>query len=171
MRPVCVTWRAHWSRVMENMLDTPHLPFVHRRAIGRGLGKHAGKGRMEMSWGEKPYGARITSAVDGVPNQRWLDYRFPNVMERFIDPPGKLCRLMAVCIPEDEKTTRLLRLTLRSFARSPMLDPVFRWMNRRIAREDQTIVESSLPPEVPAPSEEVSVRTDAPTLAFRRIYR
>ncbi|MCX7899424.1 MAG: hypothetical protein N2444_04975, partial [Methylocystis sp.] len=89
----------------------------------------------------------------------------------FIDPPKKLFRLMAVCIPQGENETRLLLLTMRSFATLALLDPIFRLMNRRIAQEDRAIVESSLPAQVPPPSEEASVRTDAPTLAFRRVYR
>src|SRR6185437_5901225 len=32
-----VLWRAHWTRVMENMMDNAHVPFVHRRTIGWAL--------------------------------------------------------------------------------------------------------------------------------------
>lgn len=166
-----VVWKAHWTRVMENMLDSPHLPFVHRSTIGRDLSKHVGAGRLEMTFEATPYGGRICASVDGAPRAGNMDYRFPNVMELFIDPPGKTFRLMVACIPEDEQTTRLWLLTMRSFARAPLFDFAFRWMNRRIAREDQAIVESSLPPMVPPAAEEASVRTDAPTLAFRKIYR
>ena len=91
-------------------------------------------------------------------------------MELFIDPPGKVMRLVAVCLPEDEGTTRLAIYTLRSFARLRLLDPMFRWSNARIAREDKAILESSQPAEVPPAGEEKSVRTDAPTLAFRKLY-
>lgn len=163
-------WKAHWTRAMENMLDMPHLPFVHRKTIGKDMGGLLG-GRMDVSWEERPYGGRIKSSIDGAPRPGALDYRYPNVMELLIDPPGRLLRLMVACIPEDDSQTRLLLLTMRDFARSPFLDPVFRWMNRRIANEDQRIVESSLPMEVPPPATEASVRTDAPTLAFRRLYR
>ncbi len=166
-----VIWKAHWTRVMENMLDSPHLPFVHRNTIGRDLSKHLGAGRLEMTFEATANGGHIRASVDGSPRDGNLDYRFPNVMELFIDPPGKKFRLMVACIPEDDRTTRLWLLTMRSFARAPLFDFAFRWMNRRIAREDQAIVESSLPAEVPPPAEEVSVRTDAPTLAFRKIYR
>jgi phenylpropionate dioxygenase-like ring-hydroxylating dioxygenase large terminal subunit len=165
-----VTWRAHWTRVMENMLDTPHLPFVHRKTIGKQVGPAGGR-RMDLRWEDAPFGARIWGSVDGAPRPSHLEYRFPNAMELFIDPPGKLLRLSAICVPEDETTTRLLLLTVRNFARPRALDPAFRWMNRRIAREDQAIVESSLPIRVPAPADEASVRTDGPTLAFRRLYR
>ena len=166
----CVTWRAHWTRVMENMLDMPHLPFVHRKTIGKQVGPAGGR-RMDLAWEEQPFGARVWGKVDGAPRPSHLEYRYPNAMELFIDPPGKLLRLSAICIPEDEATTRLVQLTARNFARSSLLDPVFRWMNRRIAREDQQIVESSLPAVIPLGGQEASVRTDAPTLAFRRIYR
>ena len=165
-----VTWRAHWTRVMENMLDMPHLPFVHRKTIGKQVGPAGGR-RMDLRWEEEPFGAQIWGSVDGTPRPSHLAYRFPNAMELFIDPPGKLLRLSAICIPQDETSTRLVLLTVRNFARSSLLDPVFRWMNRRIAREDQQIVESSLPTVIPIGGDEVSVRTDAPTLAFRRIYR
>lgn len=164
-----VTWRAHWTRVMENMLDMPHLSFVHRKTIGKQVGP-AGDRRMDLASEETPFGARIFGSVDGAPRPSHLEYRYPNAMELFIDPPGKLLRLSAICVPEDETTTRLVLLTVRNFARSHWLDPVFRWMNRRIAREDQAVVESSLPVAVPSAGE-ASVRTDAPTLAFRRIYR
>jgi phenylpropionate dioxygenase-like ring-hydroxylating dioxygenase large terminal subunit len=78
---------------------------------------------------------------------------------------------MVACMPEDATTTRLRLLTIRDFARAPLLNPVFRLLNWRIAREDRAIVESSEPIEAPRPGDEQSVRTDAPTLAFRRIYR
>ena len=73
---------------------------------------------------------------------------------------------MAVCIPVSDTETRLILLTLRSFLRSPLLDPLFWWMNRRIAEEDRAIVESSLPIQAPPPGDEASVRTDAATSAF-----
>jgi phenylpropionate dioxygenase-like ring-hydroxylating dioxygenase large terminal subunit len=143
---------------------------VHRKTIGKQVGP-AGERRMDLRWQEEPFGAQIWGSVDGAPRPSHLAYRFPNAMELFIDPPGKLLRLSAISIPQDETTTRLVLLTARNFARSSLLDPVFRWMNRRIAREDQQIVESSLPAAIPLGGQEVSVRTDAPTLAFRRIYR
>lgn len=165
-----MVWNIHWTRAMENMLDSPHLPFVHRRTIGAELRPLAG-GRMDVSWEERAYGARIRSSVDGAPRPGALDYRFPNCMELFIDPRGRLLRLMVVCLPVDQGKTRLILFTLRDFARPRLFDPLFRWMNGRIAREDQAIVESSQPAMVPPPAEEASVASDVATLAFRRIYR
>jgi len=163
-------WSVHWTRVMENMLDKPHLAFVHRKTIGRGLRTLVGQD-MVLNWEERLYGARITSSVGGQNRGGALDFRFPNAMELFIDPPGRILRLLAVCMPEDCNTTRLTLYTMRNFARLRILDPVFRRMNRAIAEEDREIVESSDPPIVPSPELERSVGTDLPTLSFRRIWR
>ena len=29
------TWNTHWTRVIENLLDATHLPFVHPRTLGK----------------------------------------------------------------------------------------------------------------------------------------
>lgn len=162
-------WRTHWTRAMENMLDSPHLPFVHRKTIGRFVAPHL-PGRMDLDWIETPYGARIEGRIEGKDSPSRLDYHFPNAMELFIDPPGKLFRMLAICLPTDDGHTRLTIVTMRNFARAKLFDPLFRRSNRKVAREDQAILESSLPVEVPPPAEEKSVRTDRPTLAFRKIY-
>lgn len=162
-------WAVHWTRAMENMLDSPHLPFVHKGTIGRFLAPFVG-GRMDMNWTPRPYGAEINGQVDADRPPSRLDYRYPNVMELFIDPPGRVMHMLAVCTPEDAAHTRLSIYTIRSFARSRLFDPLFRWSNRRIAREDKAVLETSLPSEVPPAGAEKSVRTDAPTLAFRKIY-
>jgi hypothetical protein len=151
------------------MLDSPHLPFIHKGTIGRSLVPLVDR-RMDLSWTETPYGATISSQIDVPRPPARLDYRFPNAMELFIDPGGRTLRLLAVCTPVDDSRTRLSIYTLRSFARTRLLDWAFNRTNARIAREDQAVLESSHPAEVPAPAEEKSVRTDAPTLAFRKLY-
>ena len=162
-------WETHWTRAMENMLDSPHLPFVHRATIGRFVAKHVG-GRMDVSWTETPYGARIENTMEGRESGARLDYRSPNAMELFIDPAGRLFRMLAICLPVDENRTRLTIITIRDFARWRGLNWWFRRSNRRIADEDKAILETSQPSEVPPPAQERSVRTDQPTLAFRKFY-
>jgi phenylpropionate dioxygenase-like ring-hydroxylating dioxygenase large terminal subunit len=162
-------WRTHWTRAMENMLDMPHLPFVHRRTIGRDM-TQAGNERMDLRWTATESGGLIENVTPGRERQTRLTYLYPNAMELVIDPPDRTLRIVAVCLPEAANTTRMIFVTYRSFARSRLLDPMFRLANRRIAREDQAILESSDPPEMPRAAQEKSVRTDAPTLAFRKLY-
>lgn len=162
-------WQVHWTRVMENMLDTPHLPFVHARSIGKALrGRTAEK--MVMNWHPTDHGAEIVAQRAGEAPRSSLRYHFPNAMELAIDPGGRVLRLLAVCSPADAGATRLTIYTIRDFARLRWLDPLFARANRRIAEEDRAILESSQPAEVPPASEEHSVATDAPTLAFRKIW-
>ena len=50
---------------------------------------------------------------------------------------------------------------------------VLRWrrgLHQGAAREDQAVLETSDPPMVPPAGQEKSVRTDAPTLAFRKLW-
>jgi phenylpropionate dioxygenase-like ring-hydroxylating dioxygenase large terminal subunit len=151
------------------MLDWPHLPFVHRATIGRGLARLVDR-RMDIAVEDRPWGFRSTIAVDGVVQPGALDFRWPNRMVLHIPVPRRTLVLMVACVPVDERRTRLLLTTARSFLNLPWLDPWFNRVNRRIAAEDRAIVESSDPIEIPEARDEKSVRTDAPTLRFRTSY-
>ena len=166
---VAIDWKTHWSRAMENMLDWPHLPFVHKQTIGRGmLGSE--KARMEVNWEERPWGAQSSITIDGKPQEGSLDWRWPNMMNLFIPMPDNKLILMSACIPVNETTTRMLLVNYRRFLTSPIFDIFFDRANRKIATEDQAIVESSFPMEVPHARDELSVRTDSLPLAFRKRY-
>ena len=162
-------WQVHWTRVMENMLDAPHLPFVHASTIGKRLRSRTSE-KMEMRWEPTETGGDIITVRSGEPPKKNLRYHFPNVMEMVINPGGRFLRLLAVCTPGMPDQTWLTIYTLRNFAKARAFDPVFARMNARIAAEDKTIIESSMPAEVPPSADEMSVATDAPTLAFRKIW-
>lgn len=163
-------WSTHWTRAMENMLDWPHLPFIHRKTIGHNLPLKPGS-RMDITWEDRPWGGHTTITIDGQPRPGSLDYRFPNAMHLSIPIPKRTLGLMAVCLPIDDARTRMILLTVRDFLRPHIFDRLFHLSNRRVATEDQAVLESSFPVEVPPPGEERSVRTDEPTLQFRKIYR
>jgi phenylpropionate dioxygenase-like ring-hydroxylating dioxygenase large terminal subunit len=165
-------WSAHWTRAMENMLDTPHVPFVHRRTIGRGMrARMRPDSVLRMTVEPEPYGARFVAALDGVVVEGGgLRWRRPNGMELHIPIPGKKMRLQIFCVPIDALHTRMIIIASRDFMRwGP-----FAWLsdqfNRYIVFEDRAIVQSSQPPEVPPPGDELSIASDGPTLHFRRYY-
>ncbi|OAI27972.1 hypothetical protein A1351_12515 [Methylosinus sp. R-45379] len=167
-------WRVHWTRVMENMLDSPHVAFVHRRTFGGAMARALDENslaRMDVSFEPHEYGGKIVASVVGRRRPAALDYVFPNLMELSLDFRGRVFRIFAICIPVGERETRLLLLTARGFLRAGLFDALFLWSNRRIAEEDRAIVESSTPPFSPLGGEEASMPTDAATLAFRRLYR
>lgn len=164
-----VEWKTHWSRAMENMLDWPHLPFVHGRTIGRGM-RQTATSRMDVIWEPTPWGATSHVAVDGVHRPGTLELRWPNVMVLTVPIPSRTLVLSAACVPVDGGTARLVITSARDFLKLGLFDYFFDRMNRRIGDEDRAIVESSSPREVPRAAEERSVRTDALPLHFRKRY-
>jgi len=154
---------------MENMLDMPHLPFVHRRSIGRRLSKEMSpQSTMDLQWEETSFGARIHDV--GSTGGASLEFWRPNIMVLKIPIPGRHFRVHAMCIPVRENRTRMLIVGTRDFAKWAFLNPLFARSNRKILDEDRAVVESSDPPAVPRASNERSVATDGPTLEFRKYY-
>ena len=62
-----VRWQVHWTRAMENMLDSPHLPFVHKGSIGRGLASAYERTARARPAGGRRRGLRYTGARAPVP--------------------------------------------------------------------------------------------------------
>ncbi|HSN97315.1 MAG TPA: Rieske 2Fe-2S domain-containing protein, partial [Candidatus Nanopelagicales bacterium] len=113
-------FQTHWTRAMENALDAPHLPFVHRFTIGVALRNKADQGSiMETSFTATDYGGRVRWSVDGAtsgPSTGWLDFFAPNVMHLGFgaeeSPPSQL---LAV-VPVDGKRTRMLSILAPGFS-------------------------------------------------------
>lgn len=169
------TWATHWTRAMENMLDAPHLPFVHRRTIGRGMrARMRPDSRLEVDALPTPTGMRVVWRMDGVESMNTsgsLEWLRPNGMVLPISSvPGRTLRMHLWCVPQDARTTRMFFASTRDFGRHNPLMVLFERFNRVIALEDRRLVETSHPVEVPPAGEERSVATDRATLAFRRWY-
>jgi phenylpropionate dioxygenase-like ring-hydroxylating dioxygenase large terminal subunit len=164
-------WNAHWTRAMENMLDTPHVPFVHRRTIGRAMrARMRPDSVLRMTVEPEPYGARFVAELDGESTGAALRWRRPNGMELHIPIPDKKMRLQIFCVPIDALHTRMIVIASRNFLHWGPLAWLSNQFNRYIVFEDRALVQSSQPPEVPPPGDEVSIASDGPTLHFRRYY-
>jgi phenylpropionate dioxygenase-like ring-hydroxylating dioxygenase large terminal subunit len=166
-----VEWNTHWTRAMENMLDYPHLPFVHTGTIGKSMRKPAEHGRMDMVFEETPFGYASRIQINGKDEPGELDYHFPNIMVLHIPMPWRTLKLCIACVPIDDNRTRMIIVSMRNFLKLSIFDWIFRAMNNRVASEDKPILETSRPVEVPPQGQEQSVRLDKPTLYFRRLYR
>jgi phenylpropionate dioxygenase-like ring-hydroxylating dioxygenase large terminal subunit len=165
------SWSTHWTRAMENMLDMPHLPFVHRRSIGREMRRNLRLDTMmKTSVLPESWGAWIQGEVDGKPMEVKLAWRKPNGMELHIPLPRGRARLHVYCVPEDHDHTKMMLIRARDFMRSGPAAWVLDRLPNRVLTEDQAVVESSQPKEVPPAGDEISVATDAPTLHFRKYY-
>lgn len=165
------TWNCHWTRAMENMLDSPHLPFVHRKTIGRFVSRYM-KPDSEMSvvWEDTDFGGVTHALMDGRDGGGRLDFHRPNMMTLHIPIPRMRLKIHALVVPIDEVTTRLFVVGARSFLKWSGFTGLFEANAAKIADEDRAVVESSWPKEVPHPSEEHSVGSDRATLSFRKYY-
>lgn len=165
-------WDTHWTRAMENMLDMPHLPYVHRWTIGNFIRPYmTRKTKALLTTTSTPTGYHLNQQI-GDRTTGGLDWSRPNGMILDTIPPetGKVQRMHVWCVPIDETHTRMILVGARNFMRFPVWGPLLVWFNVRVLREDRAVVESSDPPVVPPPSEEVNVPTDGPTLRFRSWY-
>ena len=164
-------WDCHWTRAMENMLDSPHVPFVHRRTIGRDARRRmTDLSQMDVAWEPTAWGGRARAVLDGHDSGAVLEFHRPNIMSLHIPIPGRRLTIHAMVLPEAKGRTRLIVAGARDFARWPMLNPLFARMNGRIADEDRAVVESCGGAESPPAAGERSVATDAVTLQFRKYY-
>jgi phenylpropionate dioxygenase-like ring-hydroxylating dioxygenase large terminal subunit len=179
-------FEAHWTRVMENMLDIPHLPWVHARTIGRGMLEPGDtldirvdprEYGMLVAWrvGREPFGPVAPGEVPS--GQPWLQWWSPCGMVLNIDNPLGHYRQHVFCVPGKPGETRMLIATTRKYVLGldRLIWPLLRWFERRILSEDKAVVESSRPQIVPPASEagrqqEPSVPTDEATLRFRKWY-
>lgn len=164
-------WKTHFSRAMENMLDMPHVPFVHKRTIGFAMRRRLRPdSRLAVTYTATEHGGRIESTLDGVPSEGALEFLRPNGMMLHIPVPGKRMRIHVYCVPVGPKETRMIIVSARNFGHYNPFVHLFDQVNRLIVLEDQAIVESSDPAEIPPPGVERSVASDRPTLLFRKYY-
>ncbi len=167
-----VEWKAHWTRAMENMLDSPHVPFLHATTIGRFVRPYLKPdSRMHIEWEDTDFGGRTRSLIDDHKESGgMLEFYRPNMMVLYIEIPNKTLRMHSFCIPVDNDHVRMLIIGARSFAKLSLLNPMFNAQNAKIADQDRAVVESSDPAIIPPPAHEQSVRTDKATLRFRKYY-
>ncbi|MFY0536106.1 hypothetical protein [Nannocystis pusilla] len=123
---------AHWTRVMENSLDWPHLPFVHRRTIRDAL-PYRPDSRLDIAWEDRPWGGRTSTTIDGVAQPITLDYRFPNTMHLHLPAGRRIFELILTVLPVDDTTTHMIMVTVRDFLRSRLFDLYFGRGSRRSA--------------------------------------
>jgi phenylpropionate dioxygenase-like ring-hydroxylating dioxygenase large terminal subunit len=166
-------WRCHWTRAMENMLDVPHLPYVHRATIGRGMAARLGpESRVEQTIVETDVGFELTFRLDGQPSAGKLRWLRPNGMQlHILDGDARFMRIHVWCVPAGADRTRMVLATSQDFGFLNPLLGVGDFYNRKILREDRAIVESSSPSCIPLDGSEKSVETDEATLRFRKWYR
>ncbi len=173
-------WHAHYSRVVENQLDVPHVPFLHHNTIGRG-----GRTVIDGPWVEwqdpDRFFVRTSMRLDdGTPARRademaapdkpfHLDFIFPNLWQNWIS--AKVRVVVAFAPVDDENTVMYLRF-YQNFMRTPVLRSLINRsamiFNTIVAHQDRRVVQTQRPVRSDLRMGEKLIPGDSPVIAYRR---
>jgi phenylpropionate dioxygenase-like ring-hydroxylating dioxygenase large terminal subunit len=173
-------WHAHYSRVIENQLDVPHVPFIHRTTIGRNSGtiidgpwvEWCGPDRFLVHVATRPEdGTRARQADE----MRWpekpfhLEFVFPNLWQNFISDK---VRVVAAFAPVDDENTVLYLHFYQNFMRTPGLRSLINRsamiFNTIVAHQDRRVVQTQRPAISGLKIGEKLIPGDNPIIAYRR---
>lgn len=173
-------WNMHYSRCIENQLDTPHVPFVHYDSIGRGHktiidGPYVEAGNDEFKFypvmrAEDGTSSKLPNEMEKPDKESYLHFIFPNVWENNI--MGKL-KVIAVFAPVDEEHSIVYLRGYQKIATIPGLRWLFNMislpLNKKILHQDKAVVETQLPIKTELRMGENLFPADSPIIAYRRM--
>jgi phenylpropionate dioxygenase-like ring-hydroxylating dioxygenase large terminal subunit len=177
------TWKAGYTRVVENAVDVAHTPFLHRSSFGNAdnpvmppyevrSGPYSVEATVVLD-SPKPRGLSRLMMGGASTNTVFLSVHLPNLTcldSTFAN--GWRLRLLLSNLPVDEETTLTRFIQLRNFLPTSIADGFARRLSLQILREDQLAVESQRPRVVPAdPGADLSTKSDALSIAYRKLLR
>lgn len=173
-------WHAHYSRVIENQLDVPHVPFIHHNTIGRGSGTIVDGPWVEWCDPNRFFVYTSTRKEDGTRARRademarpdksfHLDFIFPNLWQNWI---SSQVRVVVAFAPVDDENTMMYLRFYQNFVRTPVLrDLVNRgsmFFNTYVAHQDRRVVVTQRPKRSDLRMGEKLIQGDGPIIAYRR---
>lgn len=176
-------WHTHYSRVIENLLDVAHVPFVHAGAFGDKDHPQIAEFTVE----NYPNGAGATVMVNASPPKGiwgFLASKQPSVIKTrtaFFMPNITVLEVHLVFgrllvynahVPIDDQTTVSKWINLRSFFTGNWADADARKRVLKVFNQDKPIVESQNPKIVPYDlNAELHVQSDALQVEYRKMRR
>jgi phenylpropionate dioxygenase-like ring-hydroxylating dioxygenase large terminal subunit len=174
-------WDAHYSRVIENQLDVVHLPFIHRKTIGRGNRTLVDGPLVEWKGDRMLYTYVFNRVDDGTLPKKprdlspkdsdsvHLEFIFPNLWQNYISND---VRILAAFVPVDDDHTMLYLRFYQNFIHLPLLGKLVARLsmpsNVYIAHEDRRVVITQQPKASGMKIEEILIQGDLPIIEYRR---
>jgi phenylpropionate dioxygenase-like ring-hydroxylating dioxygenase large terminal subunit len=168
-------WNAHWTRVVENLMDYAHLPYVHRTSFGGEIVKNATPAgsfvKFKITQTER--GVQFFNCLHSIESDLAIepglasDWHQPNLVVLKFDEmeTGAPIRMHAFAIPINQGQTRYL-LAFQLLA--PYAVEVAKGFLPPIV-EDRIMIESQSG-VIPTTIGECNVPSDQATMLFRRWY-
>ena len=175
------SWPVHYSRAIENQLDLVHLPYVHRKTIGKGNRtlvngpvQIAQEGSIqfwvynEVDEGQTPRKSSQLPPPDR--SKQHIHFIFPNIWQNWISPS---LRIFVAFVPVDESNTLIYLRTCQRFAAAPGLKQTINWINKvfsdKVLREDEQVVRSQIPIRTDLRMNEKLIAGDLPIITYRKM--
>lgn len=157
-----IPWKTHFSRCVENQLDHSHLPFVHRRTIGRGLDP-------QKTVNTNVDNKRVLVGLDSGAN---FEFAFGNI---WILRPMKYLRGFIAFVPVSEDETLIYMRHYQGFVIKPLIGHLMSWLigrlNLKILSQDHAVVLSQRPKNSLLANDEKLMRSDLAIRSFRKWLR
>lgn len=153
--------RTHYTRAIENQLDYSHLPFVHRRTIGRFVTDVAREQFVETDGDVIRFGP--SKDADAL-----IEFIGPNIWRL---RTGRAWQFLAFVPVDDDNMlyyTRSYQGVVGVPGLSWLVGRMGRFFNRFIFAEDTAVVESQPAVETRLRMGEMLVPSDGPIIAYRR---
>ncbi|GMA51893.1 hypothetical protein GCM10025857_32500 [Alicyclobacillus contaminans] len=174
------TWNAHFTRVVESVLDISHLPFVHPDTTGHDVSPVVRTVDYRVhDDGLVIHPAPFVPAHPLEPPRPYVNseervqiaFTYPNhwIIRAPVAGDASMCTYLTFT-PLDDEHTRIFGKTLRNFAQdAEFLDDHHLSHTLKVMGEDQRIIESVRPRMAPADMRrEAHVPSDVPALHVRR---
>jgi phenylpropionate dioxygenase-like ring-hydroxylating dioxygenase large terminal subunit len=169
-------WKANAARMIENLLDFSHFPWVHPGILGDASNAACEPSEITPIPGGFQY--EIIQPVNRLKADSASIQRFTVILpltllieRRQPDGPEKQTNIY-ICTPLSDKETRFFRLSGRNY-RDSLSDEELNKKHQTIFEQDRVIVESQRPEELPLDlAEELHLRgPDSAGLQYRKALR
>lgn len=166
-------WNTHWTRIIENLMDYVHLPYVHRNSFGGEIVKNAPKDGsvVDFQIAHTEHSIQVFNRLYSIKSGLAIEPGFafewhqPNLVVLKFDEMGMPVRMNSFTIPLNQNQTRyLLAFQLLDHGTIEMAKEFVPALV-----EDRVVIESHKG-EIPASTGECNVPSDQATLLFRRWY-
>lgn len=173
-------WDVHYTRAIENQLDVVHLPFVHKKTIGRG-DRTLVHGPV-VEWDEDLMTFYVNNSVDdgktkAIPPKDISDYKdffhlqflMPHLWQNCISDQ---VRIFIAFVPVDEDHTKLYLRFYQRFLTAPLMGPAVTALsnlfNLKILHEDRRVVLTQIPKKTELRMGELLIPGDLPIIEYRK---
>ncbi|HET6412381.1 MAG TPA: aromatic ring-hydroxylating dioxygenase subunit alpha [Anaeromyxobacter sp.] len=171
-------WPVHYTRAIENQLDIPHVPFVHKSTIGRGVAPvvdgpaaRLESDKLDIWFTYRPDDGKEAASPQELKPEgpAMITFQFPNLWHFHLAP--KRSQFIAFAPVDDERTV----LYVRSYQRM-VGAPGLRWLfnalsmvfNAVVLGQDRGVVVTQRPLASELRGGEKLVSSDWPIALFRR---